>query len=693
MKRILCLVVIFFIPIVLLAQVKPVNTFQQKVMLLKRFMEKNHYLPLLWTDTSSAILFDKWIDELDEEKLFFTQKDIVLLNNYKTKLDDEMNGKGWEFFTISTNLFRSRVQKVDSVMQLFLSQPIDVTKPDNFIWPASTYAADTKELATRWQRYLKWRLLYRVVNKMETKEKPVTASLPADFAKVELEERQRIKKKETSYVKTLLSTPTAFEADMRDEYLNAIAWCYDPHSNYFNTKEKNEFEADVSAMEFSAGISVNENEKGDKAIEYLQPGGSAWRSGQIHKGDVLVSIKNKEAETEVADISIEEVNSLLKGGNSDDIEVTVKTEAGELKTVKLVQEKINSEDGIVKSYVLKTNKTIGYINLPGFYSKEEEGEAEMKFDGCANDVSKEIIKLRKNNIEGLILDLRGNGGGSMWEAMQLAGIFIDIGPVASVKDKYGKVNFLKDPNRGTIYDGPLIVLTNGQSASASEFLSATLQDYSRALIVGGTTYGKGSAQIVLPMDTNKIDANMKYEDFVKVTMEKFYRVNGSTVQWKGVEPDIALPDLYEDISFKEKGNASALKQDLSKVGNYRPDAALPIASLKNKSENRIKDEPYFKGKMALAKWISSYKNGISIPLQWAAYTQFYKKTKDEFAILEKYNNDTINVIKAENNSFDKEKFALASKQVKDTNNTYLKNIASDKVLAEACKIFADWIIK
>ena len=169
--------------------------------------------------------------------------------------------------------------------------------------------------------------------------------------------------------------------------------------------------------------------------------------------------------------------------------MTVKTAAGEIKTVKLSKEKMNDEESVVKSYVLHGNKNVGYINLPGFYSRESESikeEKDIKYDGCANDVSKEIVKLKKDTIAGLILDLRYNGGGSMWEAMQLAGIFIDIGPVASVKDKEGKVHFLKDPNRGTIYDGPLIVLINGGSASASEFVSAVLQDYNRALIVGGT---------------------------------------------------------------------------------------------------------------------------------------------------------------------------------------------------------------
>jgi carboxyl-terminal processing protease len=387
----------------------------------------------------------------------------------------------------------------------------------------------------------------------------------------------------------LLKTPELFKTELENDYLNTIAWCYDPHTSYMSISQKKDFDTHMSASEYSAGFELEENDKGDLTISFLQPGGSAWRSGQLHTGDQLIKIKSEGIEKEIATIGDDELENMLGGNNQAGLEVTVKTAAGELKTIKLSKEKIDDEESIVKSYVLQGNKNIGYINLPGFYSREDDSitdEKDIKYDGCANDVSKEIVKLRKDTIAGLILDLRYNGGGSMWEAMQLAGIFIDIGPVASVKDKDGKVRFLKDPNRGTIYDGPLMVLINGRSASASEFVSAVLQDYNRALIVGGTTYGKGTAQIVLPMDTMPFSNNKNYTEFVKVTQQKFYRVNGSTTQWKGVLPDIELPDIYSDELNKEKANSSALQPDNSKTGIYQAAAALPAQSLKLKSEQR-----------------------------------------------------------------------------------------------------------
>lgn len=223
-----------------------------------------------------------------------------------------------------------------------------------------------------------------------------------------------------------------------------------------------------------------------------------------------------------------------------------------------------------------------------------------------------------------------------------------------------------------------------------------MQDYNRAIIVGSTTYGKGTAQTVVPLDTNKADVNKKYEDFVKVTGRKFYRVNGSTVQWKGVEPDIILPDFFDDISFKERANTSVLKPDNSKVGNYTPVSSLSITTLKAKSEARVNADEFFKTKKLISTYISQSKNGVTIPLQWNNFSQYYTKSKERFAFFDEDAGDKKDLksgITAENNMFDKEKFKLSDKRMIETNEAYLKQIAADKVIAEACKIFEDLLQK
>ncbi len=683
------------------AQQSAGTAFQQKIFTLQRFLELNHYQPVKWNDTSSAMLYNKWIEKLDDEKMFFTGAEINALEPYKTKLDDELlskspPAKGTDFFTKSTTIYRLSLKRIDSILQVLFAKPFDFSKPGSITWPFKTYARSTAELAERWQQFLKWRALENIAGKLTDGGKTISETTPPDFMQMEKYAREKSKKQELSYIKNLLQTPELFTAKLEDEYLNVIAWCYDPHTAYMSIKEKKEFDTQMSASEYSAGFELEENDKGDLAINFLQPGGSAWRSGQLHTGDVLVKVKAGGIEKDVTDIDEDELDRMLGGNNQSELEITVKTVAGELKTVKLRKEKIDDEEGIVKSYVLHGGKNIGYIHLPGFYSREEESindERDLKYDGSANDVSKEIVKLRKDTIAGLILDLRFNGGGSMWEAMQLAGIFIDIGPVASVKEKDGKVHFLKDPNRGTIYDGPLMILINGASASASEFVSAVFQDYNRAVIVGGTSYGKGTAQIVLSLDTLGFDRNKNYSDFVKVTQKKFYRVNGSTTQWKGVLPDIELPDVYADESFKEKANSSALQPDNSRAGIYQPAAALPVQMLKTKSEQRVTGDAYFNTITRFNGWLREYKTGRIIPLQWNTYAAHYTKTMEMFKELGNADEIKMAALAVTNNGFDRQRINVSTQHSREVNDTYLKQVQKDLALAEAYKIMMDWINK
>ncbi len=695
MKRI-CILFLLFSSMYVYAQQPAAGSLQNKVITLHRFLEQNHYLPVKWNDTSSAMLYKKWMEKLDDEKLFFTQNEIAVLETYKTKLDDELSGRGWEFYDKSTALYKTCLKRTDSILQILLAKPFDFSKPDNVLWPFTANAQSVAELSQRWQKFLKWRVLENIAGKLSDDGKTISETLSADFVQLEKDAREKAKKQERSFINGLVKTPEQFKTVMEDDYLNAIAWCYDPHTSYMSMKEKKEFDTEMSASEFSAGFELEENDKGDLAISFLQPGGSAWRSGQLHTGDQVIKVKIDGLEKDIAEIDEDELERMLGGNSQSDLEVTVKTAAGELKTVKLRKEKIDDEEGIVKSYVLHGHKNIGYINLPGFYSREEEtvtDEKDIKYDGCANDVSKEIVKLRKDTIAGLILDLRYNGGGSMWEAMQLAGIFIDIGPVASVKEKDGKVHFLKDPNRGTIYDGPLMVLINGASASASEFVSAVLQDYNRALIVGGSTYGKGTAQVVLPMDTLPFSKSKNYGDFVKVTQRKFYRVNGNTTQWMGVIPDIELPDVYSDESYKEKANSSALQPDNSKTGIYQPATALPVQLLKPKSEQRVLNDRYFKTIVTFTKWMKDYKTGRTIPLQWNGYAVHYKKTTEMFKELS-LDDEVKNVgLSVTNNGFDRQRINESTQKSKANNDVYLEQVQKDITLAEAYKIMMDWIIK
>lgn len=663
------------------------DVLKQKALMLKRFMEKNHYQPLAWNDSSSERLYNKWISRLDREKLFFTKADMVLLEPFKTKLDDEMNGRGWEFYKLSSALFRKRVLKTDSLVKAVLAKPLDFSLNESLQYPFRDFASDDAELQQRWKKYCKWQVLRKIADDNDSIK--VSADI---FIVAEKKAVAQQKTQEEKYIQRLLGdSPASFDSELQNDYLNSIAWCYDPHSTYMNLGKKEEFETEMSASEYSVGFELDENDKGEAVISFLQPGGSAWRSGQVHKADVLVAVKVGKNFKNIADMSDDEIEEAFGGTAKAETEIKLRTVTGEIKQVKLAKEKISSEEDVVKSYVLQGSSNIGYISLPGFYSREEDNGKNNgpNYDGCANDVSKEIVKLKKDSIAGLILDLRYNGGGSIWEAMQLSGIFIDIGPVASIKDREGKLQFLKDPNRGTIYDGPLMILINGASASASEFVAAVLQDYNRAMIVGGTTYGKGTAQVIKPLDTI-INPNKKYEDFVKVTGEKFYRVNGSTTQWKGVEPDILLPDIYSNEAYKERSAISALQPDMARPGVYKPFPALPVADLKAKSSQRTASDAFFKSVSSFIDLSIQYREGRTIPLTWVAYLEQYKKSTALFKLLNDDERPAADQLQVRNNTLDKERFNLSGGYSKEVNDTYLKKVSTDPVLSEARNIMLDW---
>ncbi|MFT3980158.1 MAG: carboxy terminal-processing peptidase [Ferruginibacter sp.] len=663
------------------------DALKQKAFVLKRFLEKNHYQPLVWNDSASMRLYDKWIGFLDDEKLFFTRADIALLEPYRTRLDDEMNGNGWQFFQLSSSLYKKRLLKTDSLIKKVLSAPLDFTAAETLQYPFSDFAANDNELQARWKKYCKWQVLRTIADAGDSANLSAAAFAAAEKKAVATQKIQ-----EEKYIRRLLNgSPAEFDKDLQENYLNIIAWCYDPHTTYMNLSVKNEFETEMSASEYSTGFDVEENDKGEPEVSFLQPGGSAWRNGQLHKGDVLVAVKVGKDFKNISDLSEDEFEKAFAGTAIEETEIKVRTVTGDIKTVKLKKEKVDSEEEVVKSYVLQGSSNIGYISLPGFYSRENFSNGnDIKYDGAANDVSKEIVKLKKDSIAGLILDLRYNGGGSIWEAIQLAGIFIDIGPVALIKEKDGKTTILKDPNRGTIYDGPLLVLINGTSASASEFVSAVLQDYNRAIIAGGTSYGKGTAQTILPMDTLEANPNKKYEDFVKVTEEKFYRISGNTTQWKGVEPDISLPDLYASDDFKEKSEISALKPDMSKTALYKPLSPLPIAELKAKSAQRVSSNPFFNMVKKLNELAVQNNKGATIPLTWNLYLARYKSMTNMQQSLEEGAEKMAAAFPVRNNSFDMERIKRSGEYSQEVNETYLNNISDDPVIAEARAIMLDW---
>lgn len=664
--------------------------FQNQVITLKRVIEREHYAPRPVNDAFSAELFDHFMERPDPYKLYLTADDAKLLGSYRTQLDEELNGRQWSFLDKALPLYRERLKKADTLINALLQKPLDLNVPDKIAFGADSlkFAASEQQWKQKWQRWLKFRTLEYLAGICDAKNADAKTCLA-----FEPQAREKTKAAELRAIKKLLQHPAGYEAYIVSIFNESMANLFDPHTSFMPPAEKEAFETGLGTEGLYFGLSVIENEKGEIELAQLMPGSPAWRCGELNQGDVIVQLawEGKEAiSTEGA--TAEEVSGILDLDNRAKLNITVRKTDGMLKTVALVKEKISNEDNMVKGFLLKGEKKIGYIYLPGFYTSfEGDGTS-----SCANDVAKEIVKLKKENIQALILDVRYNGGGSMQEALDMAGIFIEDGPLALIKDKTGKTITLRDMNRGTIYDGPLLLMVNGQSASASELLAAVLQDYNRAVVAGGNTFGKGSAQVILPLDTNRLgnfasrSATPPEHGFVKLTIQKFYRVNGSTTQHKGVQPDIELPEIFDGLDYSESSFKTALPADTTARNKYyKPLPPLPLAALKQKSTARVAANSMFEKLRQAGVMIQKQEDagkGI-IPLKWADYYSGYYKA---FALPDREEIKKMGVAakyEVDNTAFDKQQLGAGNYM----NTQWKQRLAYDIYVQEACNILNDLI--
>lgn len=566
------------------AQVQsPLQKAVNNAFMVSRMAEKFHVQPKPLDDAFSASMFALLLDKLDDEKIYFTQQDIATLSKYQFQLDDVVKAKQVSFLQMLATLYKQRIQQVDTMVENICKQPFNVTIKEQLTVAEDTnYASNTATQRLKIYKLMKLAVVqniasYLVNAKPTFNQKKFTDSIePVLRHKVQTAVKRPIKK--------LLLHPNDIDIEIGNSYCEAIAECYDPHTEFFSQDAKADFESELGKKPSRFGFALNED--GKAIISDLAPGSSAYKSGLLNKGDKITGVQwEGQEKVDVSDKDAAMVNDLFDNHSQDKMTLTVKKADGSTRQVTLQRQVIDNgeEDDKVKSFILKGEKSIGYISLPAFYEDWEEKGNGAK--GCANDVAKEILKLKKENIQGLIIDVRYNGGGSLQEAVDLAGIFIDAGPVAQIKDKAGKVYTLKDMNRGTIFDGPLAIMVNGYSASASEMLAGTLQDYNRAVIVGGPTFGKATAQSVLPMDTTinieESNRNNRADNYIKLTMDRLYRINGTTAQATGVIPDIVLPDVLSARAKREADEKQALiVQPIDANKYYKPNAPLNIAALK-----------------------------------------------------------------------------------------------------------------
>lgn len=537
----------------------------EKAFNISAIAAKYHVSPRAVNDSFAVQVFRSFMDQIDPYTIYFTQQEYQQLQTAAVGIDEDITRQSTVFLqTISKQYFLVRKKAVQQ-MQSLLSKP--------FSFSAKTYFTTNSEADAgkyidepqpqRMKAYLQWRVLTALSDLLPED----STHLSPAFVQQHIGEAQRSVQSSIEKRYAQLAADSVKMARWLEEtYLNAIATAYDPHTEYFSNEAYDEFEAGLSSESMAFGFGLEPNSEGNLLITSVMPGSAAWKSSNIHEGDMIIAMKPEGEKTvSVANATPEELNALFERYADKTVEFTIKAADGTTRVVKLKKQAIRNEENVVRGWILDGQPRLGFISLPSFYTQTNDGIG----TSCAEDVAREIVKLKQEKIDGLVLDLRFNGGGSIEEAAAMLGIFIDIGPLGVVKVYSGGTEPIKDVNRGTIYDGPLVVMVNGASASASEMLAATLQDYRKAVIVGSTTFGKATMQVVVPLvanfdfekyapDSKQSDAT---KDFLKITMGKLYRVNGKTAQNTGVVPDVYLPDYFEAAQFTERSYGTALPAD------------------------------------------------------------------------------------------------------------------------------------
>lgn len=534
-------------------------------------INKGHFSPRAVDDSLSYKIYHKILESLDYDKKFFTQQDINHLKQYEFSIDNEINDGSVAFFDAMDSIFLKRIDGAEKLYKEILKQPFQFDGNDSIQLNGAklAYAANDAALKDRWHQFLKYRVLAKYVDLKDDQEK---AKKDKDFKRktdtqLEADAREGVMKNQDFFFKRL----HRLKADERFAiYMNSITNVEDPHTDYFPPKDKEMFDESMSGNFVGIGAQLQEEEGKIKVVAIL-PGTPCAKQGELKAGDVILKVAQGKAEpVDIQGYEIDDAVKIIRGKKGTEVRLTVRKIDGSIRTIPIIRDKVEREETFAKSAIINTTDgKVGYIYLPEFYADFYNANGRR----CAVDVANEVKKLKAEDVKGIILDLRNNGGGSLQDVVDMGGLFIDEGPIVQVKTSSETPEKLYDRDKGILYDGPLAIMVNQGSASASEILAAAMQDYKRAIIVGSTTFGKGTVQRVISLDDMLRYNNKNIKDTIgalKITVQKFYRINGGSTQLKGVEPDINLPDIYQHIEIGERRDKSALKWDEIPAADYAP---------------------------------------------------------------------------------------------------------------------------
>ncbi len=610
----------------------PPDRYQLILQQVTDMLEVAHFSPKKVDDEFSKNIFKKYLEALDPDKSIFLASDIKELKKFETTIDDEMHGAKIQFFYAVDLIYTKRINELNTQYPSLLASPFQFNAdetitldPEKLDYPKSDQAR--KET---WRKRIKFLTLEKYADLLDARDKinKNDTAYKTDVA-LEKEAREKVKKLVTRNFERMVSKTKPDERF--DMFINVITNYMDPHTTFFPPIEKRSFDEQMSGRFYGIGASLRSDEGGVIRIATIVAGLPAWKSQQIVVGDQVLKVgQAAEEPVDLTGFETEEAVKLIRGKKGTEVRLTLKKADGTIKVVSMIRDEVVLDETYAKSaIIIEEGKKIGYIFLPEFYADWERPNGAK----CSQDVAREIIKLKEQNVDGIIMDLRNNGGGSLYDVVQMVGLFIPEGPVVQVKDREGNPQILRDRDKGVLYDGPLAVMVNEFSASASEIFAAAIQDYGRGVVLGSTsTYGKGTVQRNIGLEPNAGLFNKEMADIgtIKLTLQKFYRINGGSTQLKGVAPHIVLPDQYETLKYREKDNPDALPWDeIQKAFYAKLMPSYDLELIKRKSYERINAHPTFNAIKASSLLLEKANEKV-YSLELSKYREEQKQLRDSF---------------------------------------------------------------
>lgn len=641
---------------------------------VKYVVEKGHYKKISIDDNLSENLYHSFIKQLDNQKRFFLKSDIREFEKYKYLLDDQIKEYDLSFFNLVYQRSKIRIEEAKSYYEELVNNKFNFNLNENIDldFEKKEYARSKSEIKNRWRKQLKFSTLDIATLKLGD-----TLSIIND--RIYNESIAIVKKNTEDYFEFITDLD---RDDWYSNYLNAFLTQLDPHTFYFQPEDKERFDVNISGKFTGIGARLTKTEGNIKVVEIII-GGPVWKDKLLDVGDIIIKVAQENEEpVDIVGMKVDDAIKLIKGPEKSIVSLTVKKLDGSIKEVQITRALVELEELYAKSTLIEEDDIrYGYISLPKFYVDFSN----YKNRNSAEDVKNEIIKLKNNGIEGLILDLRNNGGGSLQSVVDMTGLFIEKGPIVQVKSIGNRKQVLYDRNSEIVWDGPLVVLINEMSASASEILAAALQDYERAIILGSKkTFGKGTVQNVI--DLNKFISNSDFDlGALKITTDKFYRINGESVQLEGVKSDVIVPDSYMHIFNGEKDEENPLAWDKIDPAMYNPwinEGSLDFIS--SNAQSRVNENNYLKLISKRADWIEKQQKNKTIPLKFLTYQNYLDENKNktkEFESLSKYSNDlNFKLLKSEKD------YIMSNKELLSNRNRWHKNLTKDIYVSEGVNI-------